>query len=171
MDQDLQRYLNDHLAGSEGALILIQDLADRQEEESEKQFFLEIKSKVAGDQTVLKSLLENAGLEKSALLQIAGSVTARAGRIKLMWEGMECGKLGMFEALEMLALGIQGKRLLWVVLGEIAPYFPEWKGVNFADLELEAIAQRDSVEERRVATGREALASIERRSVSAGTQE
>lgn len=36
---------------------------------------------------------------------------------------------------------------------------PEWEGVNFADLELEAISQRDSVEERRLEAGRDALLS------------
>jgi hypothetical protein len=69
----------------------------------------------------------------------------------------------MFEALEMLALGIQGKRLLWVVLQEIAPHFPEWEDINFAELEFEAIRQRESVEDRRIESGREALASMERR--------
>lgn len=163
MDKELQRYLNDHLAGSEGALILIQDLADRQEIVSEKQFFQDLKSKVAADQEILKDLLRRAGLDESTLLQMAGNLTAKAGRMKLFWEGMDAGELGMFEALEMLTLGIQGKRMLWVVLGEIASHFPEWNGVNFSDLELEAIKQRDAVEERRVETGREALASVERR--------
>ena len=163
MDQDLQRYINDHLAGSQGAISLIQDLADRQEMESEAKFFLDLKSKVEKDQEILKSLLARANLEQSTILKIAGSLTAKAGRIKLMWEGLETGKLGMFEALEILALGIQGKRLLWVVLAEIAPFFPEWNDIHFADLELEAISQRDSVEERRVEAGREALTNIERR--------
>ena len=39
MDQDLQRYLNDHLAGSQSALVLIQDLADRQDDPDEAEFF------------------------------------------------------------------------------------------------------------------------------------
>ena len=163
MDQDLQRYITDHLAGSQGALTLIQDHAERQEEPQERQFFLNLKAKVEEDQRLLKQLLALSGLDESALLQLAGSVTGKVGRIKLFWEGMEPGRLGMFEALEMLALGIQGKRLLWVVLQEIAPHFPEWKDINFAESELEAIRQRESVEERRIESGREALASIERR--------
>jgi hypothetical protein len=163
MDQDLQRYINDHLAGSQGALTLIQDLAGRQDDPQEKEFFLQLRSKVEDDQRVLKQLLSLSGLEESALLQVAGSITGKVGRIKLFWEGMDPGRLGMFEALEMLALGIQGKRLLWVVLQEIAPHFPEWKGINFAELEFEAIRQRENVEERRIERGREALTSVERR--------
>lgn len=163
MEQDLERYLNDHLAGSQGALLLIQDLADRHEDETAKGFFIDLKSKVADDQTLLKQLLADAKLDQSTFLKVAGDLTARVSRIKLMWEGMKPGELGIFEALEMLVLGIQGKRILWIMLGEIAPYYPEWSGVNFADLELEAIRQRDLVEEYRIEAGKEALTSPERR--------
>jgi len=167
MDQDLQRYLNDHLAGSQSALVLIQDLADRQDDPDEAEFFSGLKRKVEGDQGLLKNLLTSIGQDESTFLKAAGSLTGKASRLKLLWEGMQPGKLGMFEALEMLSLGIQGKRLLWVVLREIAPHFPEWAGTDFASLELEAIEQRDAVEERRIAHGRETLASTERRAAKA----
>ncbi len=57
----------------------------------------------------------------------------------------------------MLAIGIQGKRLLWVMLGEIAPQVPGWRGIRFADLESAAIQQRDAVELRRLAADRDAF--------------
>ncbi len=163
MDQDLQRYLNDHLAGSQSALVLLQDLAERQEDPLESRFFSDLKLKVENDQELLRKLLSSIGQDESSLLQAAGNLTGKASRLKLLWEGMQPGRLGMFEALEMLTLGIQGKRLLWVVLREISPHFPEWSGMDFASLELEAIRQRDSVEERRVLHGKETLASTERR--------
>lgn len=165
MDQNLERYLNDHLAGSCGAVRLIDDLAGRQDDVAGRDFFLGLKAKVEGDQVLLRDLLERAGMKESGALQAAGSLTARASRLKLMWEGFEPGNLGMFEALEMLALGIQGKRLLWLVLAEIAPHFPEWQGIPFADLELEAIRQRDAVEERRIEEGRNCLIDVERRAL------
>jgi hypothetical protein len=77
-----------------------------------------------------------------------------------MWEGFEPGELGLFEALEMLALGVQGKRLLWVALREIAPAYPAWKDVNFADLELEAIRQRDGVEAWRIEVVRDVFGTV-----------
>ncbi len=163
MDHHLERYLNDHLAGSKGAVILIQDLIDRHEDEDARNFFTDLKSKVEEDRLLLKNLLHDARLDQSSLLQAAGSLTARASRIKLMWEGMNPGELGIFEALEMLALGIQGKRILWVMLNEISPHFPEWDGMDFTALEFEAIEQRDSVERYRIQAGREALASPQRR--------
>ena len=69
----------------------------------------------------------------------------------------------------MLALGIQGKRLLWAMLAELAPALPEWQGIPFADLELEAIKQRDAVEERRIHHGRESLIDSERRAATANS--
>ncbi|MEK7951784.1 hypothetical protein [Luteolibacter soli] len=157
MDHELQRYLNDHLAGSAGAVKLIDDLASRQEDPGEAEFFRALREKVEADRVQLRELLDRAGLEESTALQVAGKLTAGVSQLKLKWEGMEPGELGMLEALEMLALGIQGKRMLWVMLGELAPAFPEWEGVRFADLELEAIRQRDAVEERRVRCGRDSL--------------
>lgn len=69
----------------------------------------------------------------------------------------------MFEALEMLALGIQGKRLLWTVMQRIQPWFNEWGGLDFQQFELEAIRQRDAVEEYRVCAAQESLIEGERR--------
>ncbi len=166
MDHDLERYLNDHLAGSAGAVRLIDHLATCQEDPGEREFFRSLKSKVEADREQLRELLARAGLKESAALQAAGKLTAGASNLKLKWEGMEPGELGMVEALEMLALGIQGKRLLWLMLSELAPAIPEWKGVPFADLELAAIEQRDAVEERRLRHGRDTLIDPQRRATA-----
>ncbi|RYD66442.1 MAG: hypothetical protein EOP83_05030 [Verrucomicrobiaceae bacterium] len=163
MDHNLQRYLNDHLAGSAGAVKLIDNLATRQEIPEEAAFFHSLKEKVEADREQLRDLLTRADLEESTALQVAGKLTATASKLKLDWEGMEPGELGMLEALEMLTLGIQGKRMLWVLLAELAPAFPEWEGIRFSDLELEAIEQRDAVEERRLQHGRDSLIDAERR--------
>ena len=157
MNDRLERYLNDHLAGSHSAIALIKDLAERQEDPLEAGFFQELGKAVEEDQKVLASLLERAGMDESAIQKAAGKVAAQAGRLKLRWEGMEPGELGNFEALEMLVLGIQGKRILWIMLREIEGLFPEWQGMNFAVLERRAREQRDAVENRRIKAGREAL--------------
>lgn len=159
MNQDLERYLNDHLAGSFGAVSLIDDVATRQEEEPEREFFLRLKESVETDQALLKRLIDHGGMEQSKPLQVTGTLAAKAGRLKLLWEGLGPGELGMFEALEMITLGIQGKRLLWVMLGEIAPQVPSWQNVDFAALELAAVRQHDAVEVRRIKAGREALSA------------
>ncbi len=85
---------------------------------------------------------------------------------KLNWEQVEPGELGMFEALELLALGVQGKRQLWAALGEVAPWFPEWNGIDFANLESRAIQQRGGIESRRIEAAKEILANSDRRTAN-----
>lgn len=53
MDQDLTRYLNHHLAGSSGALLLIQKLSDSHDEPGAREFFLHLKEKVEADRFLL----------------------------------------------------------------------------------------------------------------------
>ena len=163
MDQELTRYLNDHLAGSSGALLLIQELADSHDNPEAREYFLQFKGKVEADRALLEDLLVRMGQSPSGFHQWAGAIAARIGGIKLMWEQIEPGKLGLFEALEMLALGVQGKCLLWVVLGKIAAWHPEWNGIDFVELEQNAIQQRDEIEWLRIEAGIEILVEAERR--------
>ncbi|MBX3743632.1 MAG: hypothetical protein KF712_21785 [Akkermansiaceae bacterium] len=162
MDKELTRYVNDHFAGSSGALLLVGEIARNHDDPDARRFFTELKGKIEEDRSTLGALLKRIEEEPSALMKAAGGIAARVGGLKLMWEKVEPGKLGMFEALEMLALGIQGKRLLWIIMREIQPWFPEWKDLNFQDLELEAIRQRDEVEEWRVRAGKASMVSGER---------
>lgn len=167
MDNELTRYINDHLAGSSGALLLIQELAENHDVPEASGFFTKLHGLVLEDRETLEGLLKGVEKAPSTLLKAAGGVAARVGGLKLMWEKVEPGHLGMFEALEMLALGIQGKRLLWVVCREISPWFPEWDHMNFAALEADALAQRDEVEKWRIAAGLDSLVDAERRTLKA----
>jgi len=162
MDDELTRYFNDHLAGSSGALLLVEEIAATHDDPEACEFFRRLKQDIGKDREVLEGLLKRIEKKPSVLLKAAGGVAARVGGLKLMWEKVKPGELGMFEALEMLALGIQGKRLLWVVMRDIQPWFPEWADVDFSGLELEAIRQRDQVEEWRLSAARESLLSPER---------
>lgn len=158
MDQELTRYLNDHLAGSSGALLLIQELADSHDDPQAREFFLQFKEKVEADCSLLGDLLVRIGQNPCDFHKVAGATAARIGGIKLMWEQIEPGKLELFEALEMLALGVQGKCQLWVALREISAGFPEWNGIDFVKLELMAIQQRDEIESWRIQAGIDILA-------------
>lgn len=155
--QELERYLNDHLAGATGALLVIEHIVSSMEKPEARDFFTGLKDDVQADREFLEEILLSADLEVSNTSKVMGGVTARVGLFKLMWEGLEPGKLGMFEALEMLALGVQGKRLLWLALEEIAPYYPQWSGHDFSDLERQAIEQRDGIEQWRLEAARASL--------------
>jgi hypothetical protein len=154
MTSELQRYLNDHLAGSEGAILLLTDLIERAEDTTEKRFFVELKAHVEHDRVILANVLQAAEMDTEKAVKAAGKLTAKAGRMKLLREGMQPGELGRFEACEMLALGIQGKRLLWRVLAEIAPFHLGWHAFDFHALERDAERQRDAVKEERMKAAR-----------------
>lgn len=96
MDSSIERYLNDHLGGSAGAVDLIHALADHADVPGERDFYLELKAKVEADRALLKSLLEKLDQSASGISEAVGSLTAKAGRVKLMWEGFEPGKLVPF---------------------------------------------------------------------------
>ncbi len=171
MDREIERYLNDHLAGASGALLLIQHFIDTYEDPQAVDFFTELKIDVEEDRSLLGRLLEAGDGEPSRLLKSAGRMSATIGLLKLKWEGFEPGELGLFEALEMLALGVQGKRLLWLCLREISPWYPEWSGIDFAELEREAIRQRDGVELWRIEAARGTFVSPERRAAISKVQD
>jgi len=163
MDNRLQRYLSDHHASSAGALGLIDDLLERVAKGDEKEFLTGLRQTVQTDQENLEILIEAAKLDSSLLEEMAGALSSQVSRLKLAWEGLDPGKLGFMEAYEMLALGVQGKRMLWLVLGEIADWFPEWRNVDFKQLEATASTQRDALETMLIHAARGTLVDRERR--------
>ncbi len=77
MDSNLHRYLNDHLAGSAGAADVLQSICDAQDDPQEAGYFCELKSKVEDERRFLKGLIEKLGQTDSAILQVAGNLTAK----------------------------------------------------------------------------------------------
>lgn len=159
MDHALERYLDDHLAGSSGALLLIRDIAERIDIPEAKIFFDELAEKIEKDRGELEKLQEAIRKDSSTLLQAAGSIAARISGLKFRWEGFEPGSLGLFEVLEVIALGVTGKRLLWKALRAIRPAFPEWESIDLEGLEREASDQFEKVEHWRIEAAKRSLVS------------
>jgi hypothetical protein len=67
--------------------------------------------------------------------------------------------LGTFEALEFLALGIQGKLALWRALGAVAMADDRLNGIDFGQLAARAEKQHAKVENRRLQFARTAFKS------------
>ena len=81
----------------------------------------------------------------------------KASRVKF-W-GLTSGEpeLGMFMALESLALGVQGKLSLWKALEQVADQHPAIASINLTDLTQRAQHQYETLERERLAEGRRAL--------------
>lgn len=156
--EGLRTYLNDHLGGATGALQLLEHLADSAESPADKQFFVNLHAEISEDRDILKGLIEKTGKQPSGLRQAGGWIAAKVGQLKLAVDNTAAGTLDHFEALEILSLGILGKRALWRALATVA-HLPELHGLDLPRLEARALDQHDRVEARRLAAAPHALSA------------
>ena len=151
----LGRYLNDHLSGSEVAARLLRRLNRRYRGTAQGRFFAVLLADIRADQEALRELARRVGATRSVVKQAAGRVAELASRPKLRFGRNE--PLGLFESLEMLALGILGKRSLWQALLRLAATDRRLNPAEVIRLEARALEQHGRVEERRLALVRVAL--------------
>jgi hypothetical protein len=155
MNDNLAAYLNDHLAGSVAAIELIDDLIKASEDQSLKIFFADLKRDIESDQKVLERLIADAGESEGGVRKAAAWLSEKAARAKFKIGGEDFGGLGLVQALEMLALGIRGKELLWRSLQNIRFIPPA--DVDLTKLEQRAIEQQQRVEAKRLEAVRAAF--------------
>jgi hypothetical protein len=146
----LRNYLCDHLAGSAGAMDLIEALHDSSQAPEERGFFSRLKCAATADHEILRGLVDGLGDLQGGLFDAVGNLTSKAGLSRFPLDTITQNSTNKLDALEMLTLGIHGKSLLWRMLAQIAPGIPGWSDVDFVQLEREAIFQRQYVEYRRV---------------------
>jgi hypothetical protein len=111
MSDPLATYLENHLAGAAAAIDVLGAIRDQHAGELLGQFAIGMLAEVEADNAVLKSLAAKTGGGSSSLKGVSAWVAEKVSRLKLK-RGASDG-LGTFEALEFLALGIQGKLALW----------------------------------------------------------
>jgi hypothetical protein len=111
----LSVYLHDHLAGSHFAIKLLGALHDQYPGQELGGFAQTLRTEVEQDQEALQEIAKRVGGAHLDLTEAAGWLAEKASQIKLTGDDSD-GGLGTFEALETLALGVQGKLSLWQVL-------------------------------------------------------
>lgn len=153
--EDLTSYLNDHLAGSVGALELLDRLIDTYRGKSLERFFRELRDEIEADQETLKALIASLGEQESAVRKAGAWIVEKFSRARIQLAETREGEMGLFLALEGLALGIQGKQALWRALAAAAATVPSLRGLNYDELETRAVEQYERVEARRLGAARE----------------
>lgn len=156
-NENLVLYLNDHLAGSVGALELLDRLIRTYEDRSIVGFCREMKSEVEADQQVLRDVMTALDIEESSLRKASAWVAEKFSRAKLAMDGNESGEIGLVEALEGLVLGIKGKEGLWSALAAIQATWPPLKSLDFSRLKQRAIEQGMRVDAMRLKAATEAF--------------
>ncbi|MBO0694580.1 MAG: hypothetical protein J2P56_00605 [Verrucomicrobia bacterium] len=156
--KDLASYLNDHLAGSVGALELVEHWAQLHKGNPLGVFFSDIKSEIRADQATLREMMRSLEIEESNLRKAGAWAAEKAGRARLMIAGDEAHSLGLVLTLEGLIMGITGKKLLWLALD--AAKLPQLHSYNFQELESRADEQIKRIETERIQAAQEAFTAV-----------
>ena len=155
--KELGTYLSDHLAGSVGAIELLDHLIKKHQHKSLATFFKDLRKDITADQEVLRKLIKRFKANESALRNAGAWLAEKFGRVKIHAAGTKRGELGLMQALEVLVLGITGKQLLWRALAATFDSSPLLKGIDLENLEARAIEQIERVERQRLETARQSF--------------
>src|SRR5687767_7287946 len=152
--KELTNYLNDHLAGSVGALELLDRLIETYREKPLENFFRGLRDEIGHDQEQLKELMQKVGAEESAVRKAGAWMVEKLSRAKIDLSEKEDGEVGLLLALEALLLGITGKRSLWRALQAASRTVPRLARLDYDGLEKRAIEQCERVEAKRLEVAR-----------------
>ena len=152
--EELGDYLNDHLAGSVGALELLDRMIDACTGKPLERFFRDLRDDVHQDQEQLRELMQKLGVTESSVRKAGAWVAEKLTRPKIDPGDGSKDEAGVFLALEALVLGITGKRSLWRALQAASRTVPALARLDYAGLEKRSIEQCERVEARRLEMAR-----------------
>ena len=149
--KDLEIYLRDHYAGAVSALELLEHLIKAHEDDSLGDFFCQLRVEIKADHQQLHNLMEALGFEESSLRNTGAWLAEKFSRAKVGFTAGEDAKLRLLQSLEMLLLGITGKKLLWRALSATQDSSSILRRTDLARLEARAVEQAKKVEAQRLA--------------------
>jgi hypothetical protein len=156
-DEYLAIYLNDHLAGSVVALDLLQHLERAYAGQSVERFAADLRADIEADRQELQKLMGQLNVSESRARQATAWLAEKMTLVKLRLDDWAGGNFRLFEALEALSLGIEGKRSLWLALAGAAEKAPSLRLLDYKRLADRALEQRGRVEAKRLETAVAAL--------------
>lgn len=160
MDQYLGIYLNDQLAMG----VVWRELARRSVANNRGTAAGEVLERVATgiaeDVETFRDIMRRLEIRVSRVKTGLAVVAERVGRVKPNGRLTSYSPLSRFEELEMLAMGIDGKKQLWATLRDLADLAERLPDVDFDGLIERAARQRAEVEPIRVVAGIEAFTRV-----------
>jgi len=148
MSEPLVTYLNDHLGGAKIAVQLLEAMRDQHDDERFRQFASMMLPEIQADDHTLRSIAESIGTGPSIVKEAGGWLFEKFARVKLGHTGSTGFR--MFESLELLSLGIQGKLCLWKALQAASHEDSRLRAYAFDDLLSRAQQQYEKVETQRL---------------------
>lgn len=156
--EHIATYLNDHLAGSVVALELLEQLEAAHAGTPLAEFFSRLRADISADREELQGIMERLDIQESRPRKASAWLTEKFTEIKLRLDDPTGGDLRLFESLEVLSLGIEGKRSLWLALTAVAKDMPALRLVDYKRLIQRAEEQRSRVEAKRLDSAKTAFA-------------
>jgi len=153
-DRFLRIYMNDQLALG----IAWREVARRargQNEGTELGAALErVATGITEDVETFESIMERLGIGRDPVKPWFAVGAERLGRLKLNGQLRGYSPLSRFAELDFLAMGIEGKKILWANLRDLAGLSTRLPDVDFDGLIARAARQRDELEPFRAEAGR-----------------
>lgn len=153
----LSIYLNDHFAGSVAGVALGRRCLSNNQRSELGTFLQGLVAEIADDQAALSQLMDELSIPRSKAKIAAAWTAERIGRLKLNGRVTGYSPLSRLVELEGLSVGIEGKRLLWLVLAQIRTTDERLLQCDFEALAERARTQREKLEPHRQAAAIEAL--------------
>lgn len=148
-------YLNDHMAASTGAVELVRRVASANHGTHYGEVLRELRTEIEEDRAALAAIMDRLGVRADQVRKVLAWSVEKLGRLKLNGQLTGYSPLSRLEELEILELGVTGKRLLWEALRRAAP-----DGLDDEELGRladRARAQRERLEDIRLQAASEAL--------------
>ncbi len=128
-------YLNDHLAGSVAAIELLEYLQKSHAGTSLESFLRGLHDGIEADRDELESLMSRLNVTQSKTRKSVAWLSEKISELKLRMDDPAGGALQLLEGLEVLAVGIEGKKALWRALATAAEESSELRIANYDLLE------------------------------------
>lgn len=153
----LQIYMHDQLAAG----VLWREVARRAQRRNAGtelgEALTRVATGIAEDVTTFEEIMERLGIRPSRLKPSLAIAAERLGRLKMNGRLLSYSPLSRFAELDFLAMGIEGKKILWANLRDFADLASPLADVDFGHLIERADRQRAELESFRAQAGRQAL--------------
>ncbi len=151
----LSVYLQDHFAGATaGADLARRAAGSNRDDEGYGAPLWELAGEIDEDRDSLRSLMDQLHVRADRVKQLAAWTGEKVGRLKLNGHLFTYSPLSRLEELELLALGVTGKRALWQTLHLLAQQEPRLSTQELERLISRADEQLEKIEAcRRNAVG------------------
>lgn len=156
-DRFLRIYMNDQLALGIGWREVAKRAQGQNDGTPLGEALRRVATGIAEDVETFEAIMDRLGFGRDRVKTTAATVAERVGRLKLNGRLRGYSPLSRFAELDFLAIGIEGKKILWANLrdfGDLARRLPD---VDFEELIRRAQSQRDELEPFRARAGREAF--------------